>query len=389
MLTTLRANRNLAVFLISIVLMEVAHGIEAMALFPLYLTEVLGSSVTLVGAVISTYLIVDIVTRTPAGWLADRWGRKAILVGGIALSIVPLPLMMRVQDARVFLLLNAVNGLGAGCIWPAIYAGVADTYRRSHRGLIMGILSTVMLGGLALGPISGNLLLGFTSYQTTFLACVALVCAALLLVLFLVKETAAEHEEESRTAAMDVLRQLTRELALLGMVALLLTVSLALLLPIISLYGAEILLVDKVTMGVLLAVPGGITALVLLPAGHLADRLGRKPLIVVGLALLTACYAAAPTTINLVVVAAGATLAGLGYALAVPAWNALAMDTIPQKSRGLLLGAVASVQGAGLAIGPVVGGYLWEQIHPYAPFTVGACLLFAATLLSLWISPRR
>ena len=308
MLTTLRANRNLAVFLISIVLMEVAHGIEAMALFPLYLTEVLGSSVTLVGAVISTYLIVDIVTRTPAGWLADRWGRKAILVVGIVLSVVPLPLMMRVQDAHVFLLLNAVNGLGAGCIWPAIYAGVADTYQRSQRGLIMGILSTVMLGGLALGPISGNLLLGFTSYQTTFLACVALVCVALLLVLFLVKETAAEHEEESRTAAMGVLRQLTRELALLGMVALLLTVSLALLLPIISLYGAEILLVDKVTMGVLLAVPGGITALVLLPAGHLADRLGRKPLIVVGLALLTGCYAAAPTTINLVVVAAGATL---------------------------------------------------------------------------------
>lgn len=389
MLTTLRANRNLAVFLISIVLMEVVHGIEAMALFPLYLTEVLGSSVTLVGAVISTYLIVDIVTRTPAGWLADRWGRKTILVGGIVLSIVPLPLMIRVQDASVFLLLNALNGLGAGCIWPAIYAGVADTYRRSQRGLIMGILSTVMLGGLALGPISGNLLLGLTSYQTTFLVCVALVCVALSLVLLLVKETAAEHEEQSRTATMGALRQLTRELALLGMVALLLTVSLALLLPIISLYGAEILRVDKVTMGIMLAVPGGITALVLLPAGHLADRLGRKPFIVVGLALLTVCYAAAPTTINLVVVAAGATLAGIGYALAVPAWNALAMDTIPQQSRGLLLGAVASVQGAGLAMGPVVGGYLWESLHAYAPFTVGAGLLFVATLLSLWISPRR
>lgn len=188
---------------------------------------------------------------------------------------------------------------------------------------------------------------------------------------------------------MGALRQLTRELALLGMVALLLTVSLALLLPIISLYGAEILRVDKVTMGIMLAVPGGITALVLLPAGHLADRLGRKPFIVVGLALLTVCYAAAPTTINLVVVAAGATLAGIGYALAVPAWNALAMDTIPQQSRGLLLGAVASVQGAGLAMGPVVGGYLWESLHAYAPFTVGAGLLFVATLLSLWISPRR
>jgi DHA1 family multidrug resistance protein-like MFS transporter len=386
--TTLRTNRNLAVFLVSIVLMEVVHGIEAMALFPLYLKEMLGSSVTMVGAVISTYLVVDIATRTPAGWLADRWGRKTILVAGIILSIAPLPLMMRVEDTRLFLLLNALNGLGAGCIWPAIYAGVADTYRRSQRGLIMGVLSTVMLGGLALGPISGNLLLGLTSYQTTFLICVVLVCAVLLVVLFLARETTAQSERQPQTTTMTALQNLTRELALLGVVALLLTISLALLLPIISLYGAEILGVDKVTMGLLLVIPGGITALALLPAGLMADRLGRKPLIVVGLALLTVCYGAAPATINLIVVAAGATLAGIGYALAVPAWNALAMDTIPQESRGLLLGAVATVQGAGLAVGPVVGGYLWEQIHPYAPFTLGAGLLLAGTLLSLRINPR-
>ena len=50
--------------------MEIVHGIEAMALYPPYLTEILGSSVTLVGAVVSMYLIVDIATRTPAGWLA-------------------------------------------------------------------------------------------------------------------------------------------------------------------------------------------------------------------------------------------------------------------------------------------------------------------------------
>lgn len=69
-LTTLRSNRNLAAFLISIVLMEIVHGIEAMALYPLCLAEILGSSVALVGAVVSMYLIVDMATRTPAGWLA-------------------------------------------------------------------------------------------------------------------------------------------------------------------------------------------------------------------------------------------------------------------------------------------------------------------------------
>ena len=388
MLNTLRANQNLAVFLLAIVLMEVVHGIQAMALFPLYLTEVLGSSVTVVGAVISAYLIVDVVTRTPAGWLADRWGRKSILLIGVALSIPPVALMMGARSSRTFLLLNALNGLGAGCIWPAIYAAVADTYRRSERGLIMGVLSTVMLGGLALGPITGNLLLGLTSYRATFLICIGLVCVVFVVVLALGRETREAGQLRAATARRDHLSSLTGELVLLGSIALLLTVSLAFLLPIISLYGAEVLRVDKITMGLLLAIPGTITALALLPAGHLADRVGRKPPIVAGLVLLTLCYAGAPTTTNLLVVTAGATCAGLGYALAVPAWNALAMDLLPTESRGLLLGVVATVQGAGLAVGPVAGGYLWEHIHPYAPFAAGALLLLAATLLSLCIRSK-
>lgn len=367
--------------------MEIVHGIEAMALLPLYLTEVLGSSVTLVGAVISTYLIVDIVARTPAGWFADRWGRKPVLLFGILLSIVPLIFMMRVATAHTFLLLNGLNGVGAGCIWPAIYAGVADTYRRSRRGLIMGVLSTVMLGGLALGPISGNLLLGLTSYRATFITCIGLVSLVLVIVLMLARESRVEGGTAPVVRTRESLGPVTGELVLLGLIALLLTASLALLLPIISLYGAQVLMVDKVTMGVILAVAGGITAVALLPGGHLADRIGRKRPIVAGLAILTACFGGAPLTTNLLVVTVGATLAGLGYALAVPAWNALAMDRIAERSRGLLLGAVAAVQGAGLAIGPVVGGYLWQHIHHYAPFLAGAFLLLVATALSLWLTP--
>jgi MFS family permease len=185
---------------------------------------------------------------------------------------------------------------------------------------------------LALGPISGNLLLGLTSYRATFLVCIGLVCVVFLVVLALARETKATGAAPAATLQKHQLSSLSGELVLLGSIALLLTVSLALLLPIISLYGAEVLHVDKVTMGLMLAVPGTITALALLPAGHLADRVGRKPPIVVGLALLTLCYGAAPTTTNLLVVTAGATLAGLGYALAVPAWNALAMDRIPDES---------------------------------------------------------
>jgi len=80
-------------------------------------------------------------------------------------------------------------------------------------------------------------------------------------------------------------------------------------------------------------------------------------------------------SINPIIVSAGATLAGVGYALLVPAWNALVMDWIPANARGLFLGAVATAQGIGLAAGPTLGGALWERVGVYAPFQFAALLL--------------
>src|ERR1043165_3685689 len=65
----IRAHPTLSTLLAAIILMEIAHGIELLALFPLYLSEVEQESASLVALTITVYLVVDILTRTPAGWL--------------------------------------------------------------------------------------------------------------------------------------------------------------------------------------------------------------------------------------------------------------------------------------------------------------------------------
>ena len=61
-----------------IVLMELAHGIELIALFPLYLHDRMHEGADVIGITLSTYLVADILTRTPAGWGADRWARRSM-----------------------------------------------------------------------------------------------------------------------------------------------------------------------------------------------------------------------------------------------------------------------------------------------------------------------
>jgi MFS family permease len=391
-----RTHPTLSTLLAAIILMEIAHGIELLALFPLYLSEVEQESASLVALTITVYLVVDILTRTPAGWLADRIGRKRVLLAGVLLSALPLPLMMQTRAHDTFLLLNVVNGLGAGCIWPAIYASIADQYGKGQRGLIFGLVNTVMLGGLASGPISGGLLIGRSgSFTFSFLFCFALVLLVFLIVWRGVREThrleiahpdlahAAHSSAPESTFIPSSNPSSIVQIALLFIVVFCLTLGVAILVPILTFYGRDVLSLRPDQFALTLALPAVVTAIALIPFGRWVDQHGRKWPLVAGLAAFGLCLWLAPVSIFPPIVALGASLGGLGYALAVPAWNALAMDRIPHNARGAMLGVVAALQGAGLVIGPYIGGALWENVSQFAPFMASAAALTIGTLVAL------
>lgn len=381
----LRPHRALGVLLATVVTLEIAHGIEEIALLPRLLTERQGEGAALVGYTLTAYLAADILARIPAGLLADRWGRRPTILLGLLLSVIPLPAMMGGASGPALLALNALLGVGAGCIWPGVYAAIADRYGPRERGRILGLLNTAMLGGLGSGPIIGNLLIGIVGMRATFLFCIGLGLLTLLAVALGLRE--GEHRaraaDDPHTVALGAgLRALvTGELRRLGLVSLAMTFGVALLLPIINLFGSEVLGLGLVPFALLLAVPATVTALALIPLGRLADTRGRRPPLLVGLLLLALPFWLSPTSTHPAVVALGASVAGLGYAAAVPAWNALAMDRIPVQGRGLLLGGIAAVQGIGLVLGPSVGGLLWEW-SPYAPLLLAAASFTVALALA-------
>ncbi len=385
---TLSTHRTFTILLATVVLMELAHGIELIALFPLYLSSTMREGADVIGVTLSTYLVADILTRTPAGWSADRFGRKPLLLLGVLFSALPLLLMPRVDSPTLFLALNAVNGVGAGCIWPAIYAAVADAYGRERYGLVLGIINMVMLGGIALGPIAGGFLLSRVTYSAAFLVCFAIAAFVFVLVVAMVREPrAARGTDLSRSDAppwRTLAQQMNATLARLLVIGLLLTLAIGMMLPLISLFGRDVVRVSPDVFALMLIPPGIVTAALIVPAGHWADRRGRHTPLILGLILIAIPFAGAPLSINPIIVSAGATLAGVGYALLVPAWNALVMDWIPVSARGLFLGAVATAQGIGLAAGPSLGGALWARVGVYAPFQAAAAFLGLAILLTVW-----
>ena len=102
-------------------------------LLPLHLTERLGASVKLVGFVVASFALVETVLKTAWGSVADRLGRRPMIIGGLIVSSVAPLIMSVLQTAWVFVPLRIIDGAGSSALWPAASAIIADTTPPARR----------------------------------------------------------------------------------------------------------------------------------------------------------------------------------------------------------------------------------------------------------------
>lgn len=127
-----------------------------------------------------------------------------------------------------------------------------------------------------------------------------------------------------------------------------------------------------------------------LPGGWLSDRIGRKPLLVVGVAVAGVISFLfllndAPwyfIALRFIEGAAGGAI--------IPAANAYVIDSVPAKERGAAFGWVGSANSAGFMLGPAIGGVMGDWLGYTAPFIFGgvAALVTAAFLWAKMTNPR-
>ncbi len=124
------------------------------------------------------------------------------------------------------------------------------------------------------------------------------------------------------------------------------------------------------------------------PMGVLANRVGRKPLILfalVGFVLstLTLALVNAPVLFILVRFLEGAFVAGF-----MPAAMAMVGDAVPLERQGRWMGVMTTAQAGGIALGPAIGGLLYQSWGFTSPFFLSAGFALAASLLALFLLPE-
>jgi len=366
-------------------LWQAAVGVYFLSLVQQYLPQALDTSAAYPGYAMACYGVAKFAWQPAAGWIADRVGRRITMVVGMAFSLPVLALMMQVPSESWFLGFSALLGIGAATMWPAFMAHVGETTPHDRRTRTMSVLNIAQMAGIGLGTVAGVLAVDFVTYEAAFWVCIGFSMLALLMAVRSIDARAvapaldiAKVEETVRTAAPGAWQP---GILILGAIVLFLTLGTSVHTPMIGAYTHDVLKVQMSYLGLLLMPPAIVAAIAMWKFGHLTDRYGRQVPLVAGLFVAAMSIFALTLTTSPFIVVNLVVLAGVAYAISLPAWGAAALDATDAGSRGLWLGALSAVQGLGAAGGQALGGLAGSEWGPLAPFKIGAVLLLIALAL--------
>src|SRR5262249_27567308 len=129
--------------------------------------------------IVDAYSLAFAAVMLPAGLAGDRFGRKRLLLAGLAAFLGASVWCALSTSVGELIAARAVMGLGAGIVFPLSLAVVSAAFSDAERPKAIGILTAVIAAGLPLGPVLGGVLLQHFSWHSVFWINVPAVCVAL------------------------------------------------------------------------------------------------------------------------------------------------------------------------------------------------------------------
>ena len=361
-------------------------GIVAPAI-PLFAKD-FGVSNFAAGAVISVFALVRFVSAPVAGRWVNRLGERVVLATGIGIVGVSSLLAGLSGSYGQLLLLRGIGGFGSAMFTVSSFALLLRVVAPNQRGRAAGTYQTGFLLGAIAGPAFGGPLTAWSLRAPFFVYAITLLVAGGVATVFLARTALREHEVAAGTAdhAPTPLGTALRSSAYRAAVANNFAVGWAVFgvrSSLIPLFVVEGLRLGPAWTGAGLALSAVVQALVLIPAGRLADTRGRRPFLRSGAAFsmvagVAMAFAGGPPLFML-----GMALYGTGSALLGVSSAAIVGDVIGGRG-GTPVAAFQMASDAGAFLGPLVAGLLADTASFEVAFLATAAvsgLALATTLV--------
>jgi DHA1 family multidrug resistance protein-like MFS transporter len=332
------------------------------------------------------------------GVLADRFGRKPMLVRAIAAGSILLTVQAAVTNVWQLATLRILNGVftGTQTAGAMLIAGIVP---RERTGYALGILNTsVQMGNLA-GPLIGGIAVATLGLRESFLVGGVILAISTVVTIALVEDVPVAPRI-SHDGARGVARDIVTPFRWTGLRGVLIVGSLVQIMSsgtvaLVAIYMQDLArptwLTLELTIGLALAIGGLAAALAMPILGGWADRHDSRVLLAASLAVLGVSLVPQALTSSAVVFLALRVLVGVGLAGTTSSIAVLTRSAAPAGGEGRAFGALAAAQNFGWGIGPLAGSAFAAAAGIPALYIVAGVALLALAPVALthsWFTGR-
>ena len=336
--------------------------------------------------------LVKAVSNYAAGRLADRFGRKQVLILGW-LAALPVPVLIILAPSWGWVVVaNVFLGMNQGLAWSTTVNMKIDLVGPARRGLAMGLNEAAGYGAVAVAALAaGYLAATYGPRPAPYLLGLVFALAGLTLSILFIKETRAHAQLEAEQSAIaaptlggraQFMRTTFRDPSLssacqAGLVNNLNDAMAWGLLPLFFLAAG----LSLTQVGILSASYPAVWGIGQLATGWASDRIGRKWLIACGMALQAVAIALIAISHTFGLWLGEAVLLGVGTAMVYPTLLAAVGDASHPNNRASAIGVYRFWRDSGYAVGALIAGVIADAISSAAAIEVIAALTAASAVV--------
>ncbi|WP_079269132.1 multidrug efflux MFS transporter [Streptococcus suis] len=303
------------------------------------------------------------------GSLADRYGRKPMMVRAAFAMIFTMGGMAFVPNVFWLLALRVLNGVFTGYI-PNATALVASQVPKEKTGYALGTLSTGAVAGNLIGPTLGGILAEMFGVHTVFLLVGLLYAIVVLLTVFYIREDFVPIKKGEEMSVKEVFEQVKDRQMLVGLfvTSMIIIAAAQAVVPILTLYVRHLGQTDNLLFvaGFIISLPGMASLVTSGYLGKIGDRIGNHRLLLIALTYsllinVFCVFAENPFQLGLL-----RFMYGFGTGALLPSVNSLLTKLTPKEGISRIFSYNQLFNNLGSVVGPMMGsavaahmGYDW------------------------------
>ena len=320
------------------------------------------------------------------GRLADRYGRKPMMVRASLVMTFTMGGLAFVPNVFWLLVLRILNGLFSGYV-PNSTALIASQAPKNRSGYALGTLATGVIGGSLVGPLLGGVLAEILGIRQVFLLVGFILLICNLMTIFLVKEDFQPVTKAEVLSTRDLFSSIKDKQILIGLfvTSMIIQVSAQSIAPILTLYIRHLGQTENLMFvsGLIVSALGFSSMLSSSTLGKIGDRIGNHRLLLIALFYSFSMYVLCALAQNSLQLGIVRFLYGFGTGALMPSINSLLTKITPREGISRIFSYNQMFMNIGQVIGPFIGSAIATDLGYRSVFYVTSLIVFINFVWSL------